>query len=324
MDTLRGAMILLVIFFHATARVERYDDGALGWLTEINLLFEPFRMPALVFISGLLLPRSVSKPWRTYASGKVRTLLWPYLVWSVAFIGLLYATGAGQSEAPLTAQLLGIASGTATYLWFLSFLFLFYMISFFLPPRVRTIGIFVSLALAVAFLFLPDGYQFLKFFFLLAFFWLGDWCARAEALESKAIRHPAVLIIASGLAMASGILAAYGLEVRYSPLFVLGAVGGVLVLASGARAIQETWVGRALASVGINTVVYYTSHYLIIAVTYFVMNRLFGVDQPWVLFVALVVSALAGGWILTVARDRLPAANVLFVWPSRNKVKSSS
>ncbi|WP_368669079.1 hypothetical protein, partial [Micrococcus sp. GbtcB5] len=42
---------------------------------------QSWRMPMLVFLSGVLLPRSVSMPLGTYYRGKAERSLRPFLVW---------------------------------------------------------------------------------------------------------------------------------------------------------------------------------------------------------------------------------------------------
>lgn len=317
MDALRGSMILLVIVFHAASRVQRYDPDALEYVGYFNLFWEPFRMPVLVLLSGMLLSRSLSKPRGQYLIGKVRQLLWPYCVWSVVFIVLLYGTGAGANPEPLWVQLLGIVSGTATYLWFLSFLFVYYVLSLVVGSRVREVLIPMALLAAVPLLWLDGGYQWRKFLFLLAFFWLGDLITRRDMLRLPFLTNSAVVVASGVIAVGTGLVAAVGPATRYSPLTAAGVVAGVTCLVVAARSLSGTRVESILATVGRNTIVYYTSHYVIIAVTYFILNRIAGFSQPDVMFWILVVAALIGGWVLDETRRRIPVFNSLFVMPWR-------
>ncbi|ANY22480.1 hypothetical protein BCM27_06355 [Gordonia terrae] len=317
MDTVRGEMILLVVLYHATTRVTRYDPEALPWLSDFNNFWEPFRMPTLVLLSGMLLSRSLSKPRRDYILGKVRNLLWPYCVWSFIFITLLAATGAGQSQDSLTGQLLGIATGTATYLWFLSFLFAYYIISLFISKDVRLFLIPVLLAASAPLNYIDGYYQLYKFLFMLAFFWLGDAAMNSQFFDRAWVRSWWALsgaAIVAGVAGVSAVL--LGTQVRYMALYCIPVAAGILVIIRAAQLIGDTKVARLLQSVGSETIVYYTSHYTIIAVAYYVLARALPVDQPLVLLFAGLLSALGGGFALVWLRHNLKAFDVLFVLPS--------
>lgn len=324
MDALRGSMVLLVILYHAGGRVRRYEPGSLEYVTFFNDFFEPFRMPVLVMLSGILLTRSMAKSRTKYVEGKVRQLLWPYLVWSVIFIVLLDATGAGSNDAPLWLQLAEIATGTATYLWFLSFLFAYYMISLVTPARLREVGILVSIALTVPLMTSSDLYELRKFFFLLAFFWLGDMIGRKGILQSPRLNGRFLLAVSIAVAVGTGLASSFGLVSRYEPLTLFGALGAAIALISAARAIDRTGAEKVLVRIGASTIVYYTSHFVVIAVAYFVLARFVGLDHPDALFATLVASALLCGWLLDFLRKKLVVVDWLFVmpWPkSKTKTK---
>ncbi|MDK6499355.1 hypothetical protein QP341_26160, partial [Escherichia coli] len=74
-------------------------------------VFQSWRMPMLVFLSGVLLPRSVSKPLGTYYRGKAERILWPFLVWMVVL-----ALATGRPGSLLSGE---FWRGGAWHLWFL-------------------------------------------------------------------------------------------------------------------------------------------------------------------------------------------------------------
>jgi len=61
MDILRGAAILAVITFHSVTFIERYDFEATKLWKNLNETLTFFRMPVLIFLSGMLLPKSLAK-----------------------------------------------------------------------------------------------------------------------------------------------------------------------------------------------------------------------------------------------------------------------
>ncbi|WCC80129.1 acyltransferase family protein [Cutibacterium equinum] len=84
MDSLRGLAVVLVVLHHAVGvpRVLGVGEGLLlpGW-DGFVAFFSSFRMPTLLVMSGMLLATSVRKPLIPFISGKIRKVLWPYVVW---------------------------------------------------------------------------------------------------------------------------------------------------------------------------------------------------------------------------------------------------
>ena len=58
MDTLRGMAIILVIFDHALYHATLNSDSVPEWIATLSLIFNPLRMPLMVFLSGMLLSPS--------------------------------------------------------------------------------------------------------------------------------------------------------------------------------------------------------------------------------------------------------------------------
>src|SRR6478735_4086004 len=83
MDLLRGCAVLLVIAFHASTYPIEFGMEVPDVLVTINVALTPFRLPTLLVLSGMLLPRALEKPLGRYYAGKARNILWPYLVWTV-------------------------------------------------------------------------------------------------------------------------------------------------------------------------------------------------------------------------------------------------
>lgn len=100
MDQLRGIAIVLVLLQHTNAIAGL--SGLEQWpvLEWFNSLFAPYRMPTLLFLSGILLTPSLHKPLREYASGKIRKILWPLAVWSIPTIALLQPSSLKAMAGP--------------------------------------------------------------------------------------------------------------------------------------------------------------------------------------------------------------------------------
>ena len=89
MDLLRGTAILLVIAHHLRLVQQIWDGGTPWAMVELSEALAPFRMPALLFASGLLLARSLRRPPGRFLAGKLRGLLWPWLLWSAVMLPIL-------------------------------------------------------------------------------------------------------------------------------------------------------------------------------------------------------------------------------------------
>jgi uncharacterized membrane protein YcfT len=185
MDTLRGGAVVGVVVLHAELSVADVTGGQLPLVHAFNHALGDLRMPLLVMLSGVLLPRSLAKGFASHLRGKLRHILWPYAVWATFDVthALVDAAVLGQ---PMPWQLVGqLFYDPHTYLWFLAFLFCFHVIAGLASPTVRT--------LAVPVLFwgagqLSDG-DAQKFVWLLAWFLVGDVAAR---LLSERMPRPVV------------------------------------------------------------------------------------------------------------------------------------
>lgn len=71
MDTYRGLAILLGVFFHAVGNFK--SATGLSWISgfdHVSMFFDPYRMPFLLVLSGLLLQRALAKPLAHYLGGR--------------------------------------------------------------------------------------------------------------------------------------------------------------------------------------------------------------------------------------------------------------
>ncbi|NSX38244.1 acyltransferase family protein [Pseudarthrobacter oxydans] len=80
MDVMRGAAVLLVILFHTESQISGNLPGYEPIFAIFNDAVAPFRMPTLMLMSGMLLPRSLRKPVGAYLRGKLFVIGWPYLL----------------------------------------------------------------------------------------------------------------------------------------------------------------------------------------------------------------------------------------------------
>lgn len=319
MDTLRGFAVGLVILYHAEHLIATNMDGMPGWITDANEAMAPFRMPTLVFVSGMLLPAALSKPVNAYVTGKLRRIGWPYLVWSFIYATLLIATAATAGRSEGLATFARIFYDPPTYLWYLFYLLIFYIAALVLRRvpwlALTVVGVLISLMV-------QDDHPALgRFCFLFGLFFLGAVAHTHPAQLDRLLMNwwvRAVAVLGTAVTMA---LAVFGPLVRYQAEFVGGVLCGIAGFILLSRALASTQFGRVLAENGKQSIVYYCTHWLAMLVLFHVLHRA-GLDNALVLLAVNLVAGVASGWIMLMAIRRWPLVNWLYEWkPSRRALR---
>lgn len=303
MDLLRGGAVLLVISHHLRL-VQQVWDGATPWaMVELSEALAPFRMPALLFASGLLLERSLRRSSGDFLRGKVRGLLWPWLLWSALMLPIL---GWGNAFHPLWWM-------NGMYTWFLMALFLYYLVGL-LTRRIWP-G-WVALASIVAWTVLPllgaehemTGPRPDKFVYYAVFFFAGAALRRvlAERALPWTVLVPALLVAAGWGLHAARIDAEPAIPVLQQ-LVVLSAViaaVGIVQRLPRLRALRPVeWLGR-------HTVVAYLVHLPVIEL---LCRHTHLAPSAWTY--ALYFTLTLGVCVLAVLLR--PATGFLYAFPAR-------
>lgn len=311
MDQLRGLAILLVVAFHGRTVLARFTSDVPAGLAEFTAFFAPFRMPLLIFLSGMLLGRSLGKPSRTYFLGKARGIGWPYLVWSVGFLLV-----AGRASAD---HLVAVLWSPPPYLWYLTYLLAYYAMVWVLRAlRVPLVAV-VPVALLTS---AVDGAGLGRFAFLFAFFAAGHVYLQNSHRVGLGARRgwlwgSGVVVVVGGLASAAG------LDLKYEPLFVLVPAAGIALCLLLAPQQGVGPVTRALSCVGRESLVFYVSHFVTLWAVYS-WSTAAGFEEPVPVYLLGVCSALAVGTCLAWARRRSPVVQALFRLPDLPALGRSS
>ena len=169
MDIVRGAAVLAVVAFHSVTMVERYGIEANVIWRYLNETLKLFRMPILVFLSGMLLTRSLAKPTPQYIYGKISGIFWPFLVWSTIY-------GVVLQLDFTNIQALQILYTGGSHLWFLVFLLSYYIVAKPLEGVHPLVIAAVAFALSIA---SPDGDKYSeRILFLMSLFFLASFASR--------------------------------------------------------------------------------------------------------------------------------------------------
>ena len=128
-----GAIILVVLFHVAGAGVAFLLPNAQDfWLSAwkaVSAFLVPVRMPLFFLMSGLLATAAIQRPWRLLVRPRFANLLWPYLLWSVAF-SLVYGFAVAPAD-PFTlilSSFVTIGFGGNAY-WFLTTLVVLFTVA---------------------------------------------------------------------------------------------------------------------------------------------------------------------------------------------------
>ncbi|MDO8106814.1 acyltransferase family protein [Isoptericola sp. b441] len=248
MDTLRGSAILLMLFWHATSLPNLRGMPVPAALLSINDFFLPFRMPTLMFLSGMLLPRALTKPVLVYLRGKLSLIAWPWFVWMVA-----YRITDGSTWA-LVHPSTYVARG---YMWFLFFLCVYYAVA----PIVRRLPPWVMplVLLAGSFAFTPASSVNHRLLYFGIFFFAGAWATHLGPGFMRRVTRPRSVVVLAVPALALGLASALT-DLAYESLYVPASFAGILVAVAAASRLPSR-LTSPVRYVGRNSIVYYTAHF---------------------------------------------------------------
>ncbi|MEK0153945.1 acyltransferase family protein [Arthrobacter oryzae] len=299
MDTLRAVAVFMVIFEHAILLTPL---ALPEWLVDASNVFAPFRIPALMFLSGLLLPKSLAKPAGTYLRGKLSRIVWPYLIWSV----LIWALANWGDDRPnLLIEL--FLNPTTTPMWFLAYLAMYYVIGLFLhglPGALAAIPLLLVSAL------LGENNAG-RFFYLLAFFLMGDYISRNAARFFPILFRREVTIVAGAVGIGLAVAAVSGVDVKYVPALALPVFVSILATIPLVDRLARTKPGEVIGAYGTHTIVFYVLHWPAMVYAWNLLAVL-GVTNAMVLAVGNLLIGLAAGFIALVLVRKFPVLALLF------------
>lgn len=292
MDLLRGTSVLLVALFHATTFGD-WTGGAAAAVTAVNNALSPYRIPTLLVLSGMLLQPSLAKGLPRYAAGKLRHVLWPYLVWAAVF-PLAWGDLSGYLSIDYWLD--------GGYLWFLTVL----LTSYLLAPLTRWVPAgLIALALlgsaVLVYAYAPSDAELLR-----RHLWYGSYFFAGSAFAASVPRWQRAPWLIAGVlgatALAWGVWVA--VEVGYAPkgnpLHALVTLAGVAAVIWLAPRVPRMRLVRSVEWLGRSSIVLYTVHLPAMLIPWRAI-RLAGLGDTWVVapvlfFFAVGVAALATKW----------------------------
>lgn len=305
MDAARGVAVLLVVILHGATIPMSTGAGSETWV-EINRYIEPVRMPLLLFLSGMLLPRSLAKPWTTFLRGKLHGIAWPLLVWMLLYGVLVFRNSVFDPGLWRSGD----------YLWFL-----FVVLGcYFLGMLARWVHpLLIALVMVAAITAIPDPPMHrldMKLLYFGAFFFFGAGLGRfvPQWTRAPAWIGVVVTVIAGWLCFQ----AADDLDLRRGTaiaasisLICLAAMLWWLPrLPSNRGTAWLEWFGR-------HSLVVYVSHFPIMILVHRTVDR-FDVES-WIHVGFCTVVTLLVVTVMTLIR---PQTSWLYAWPQRKPAPS--
>jgi fucose 4-O-acetylase-like acetyltransferase len=301
-DMLRGLAVLLVAAVHIQAPLAERVPETPKFVILAGNSIRPFRMPLLFFLSGLFLPASLKKRPKRYVMGKVKSLVWPFILWTAITIVLLWEIHwIHRPEVLLTGL---------HHLWFLAVLIAYYAVA----PLGRCIPFAAWLIPLLVFAHFAQQTHLERYLWFAIFFFAGAVLAsRASAWQGLSWPLPALLLCFAGV---WALIAAFDWKLRtefslFSFPAVISCILGLVWLAPRLpRSSFLEWVGRG-------SIVVYLTNLITITIAARLLHT-FGIEQVW----ANVAALLFAGLLIPISLIPLKSTT-LFVWPSKQMVRRS-
>lgn len=310
MDALRGIAIVLIVLLHATEIQRSTGDDVHGVFMRFNAFMEPFRIPLLMVLSGMLLGGSLRKGTARYLTGKVRAILWPFLVWTTILVAVVPFLGWETLLRSLWAP--------GTYLWYLHTLFICYLIALALRrvPPLAASALALSAALLLNSFVIPEPVSLMnpvRITMMLACFFAGSWIMQQKELVLAATRRWWVIAVLALAGVGLGLIAQVpGMHVSNNPLLTVPLLA---TICAGIGVVQRfewsSWPARYIRWVGQHSIIYYVTHWITILYALRVVHLL----PDWrsvVVIPALVAAVLVAGGILALLERWVPPVRWLF------------
>jgi len=262
----KGFCIILVVMMHGTLGVE----GALqarGWFGELVEFARPFRIPAFFLLSGLLLSRTIDKPWPAYLDRKVAHFAYFYLLW-LAISVAVKSGEVGIACAP-ARFLTGLVEPIGT-LWFIYILPLFFIVTKLArtqPALIMAGALVLALAAPQTGWTVPDEFAARYVFFLAGYLGVRHATALADWAAQNAGKALATLF-AWGVVMAAVTFTGLGGYLAQSRVDALAlGLAGAAALIVASSLLAERGLLRVIRVFGENSLPVYLAFFLPMAAT---------------------------------------------------------
>ena len=309
-DTAKGFGIVLVVFGHAMRGL--VSANLMTWTPAarfVDAWIYAFHMPLFFFLSGLFLFRSAIKAWPAFVWDKLRTIAYPYFVWSLIALAIKAPLGQTVNYPRDLSDIPLILYQPIEQFWFLYVLLLLAIVT----GSLLKFGVNAWLILLLAALLYPGilPIPFLKWVPLdqvrlyAIFLALGTVAGRYRVVETVAeIRGGwLVVVVAPGLVVSS--LAGWSDIAHHYPLQFIFAVSGTAAVVGLAVLIDKAKWDAAMQLLGRYTLEIFVAHTIISAAVRITLQELTDVTSPALYLLLCTVAGLVVPILLAVGFQRI-------------------
>jgi fucose 4-O-acetylase-like acetyltransferase len=313
-DIAKGIAIILVVYGHTAQGMIHREWWSGSGAVFSDVFVYSFHMPAFFFIAGLFVRNSLTKRGgKRFTIDKLKTILYPYLVFSIISVALEPLIGrfkSGTTPFHWNVFLRSIADGEAE--WFLFVLFICLMLAL-LTAQVPSWLRFLIAVLAA--LIPPFGPQFInqvlrEFCFLAAGMWVGTSIQHLERIRLAMAAVGLTLLVMFQVT----IIHLYGRAVLWQWIFILLGLTGTAGLFLLAKLLDKHRFGDGLAWVGRASLGVFLMSAFAQGATREVLLRVFHTREFWMQLLLPTLFATVLPAIVWYQQDRWHLG-WLFRWP---------
>lgn len=333
-DAAKGMAILLVVFGHAAGGlIDANPPGFAPWLRYGFLAVYTFHMPLFFLLAGLFVQSRLEKGREPFVRGVVRTVVYPYFLWSIVQFTAIYAAGSlvNQPVERYWPTILALPWRTVSQFWFLHALFLIHLLALIAWRLGGARAVLATAVLLKVLAYLMPTVPALNLAAANApYYALGMLIGPTRLTEAVSAASPrvraslaggALVSVAVLLTQANALQSFATVEHAISPAIAriawLPAMLPAAILCSAALLVASHRVAGGTGAIagavrylGTMTMPIFLLHILFIAGTRIVLDKLLGVSGTMVLPM-LIAAGIAGPLLVRIATDRARLTRLL-------------
>jgi fucose 4-O-acetylase-like acetyltransferase len=322
-DVSRGFGIIAVVLWHTAGGIIRTGLPAPTDAPRIVDAWDAYgyrAMPLFFLVSGLFVIGSLRRTDRDFVGNKLRTLLYPYLVWSLLSIMLGTVAGGSSNYGITIADLPRLVYDPILQYWFL-YALLAVMLGYQLLYRIRVSPVMIVALAAVAHLvtvlvgvttipYVVAQIGLFSVFFAIAAAFGPTIIATVIAASSRILLVPVVL----GVVAFIPLLLVVPLP---APIWIppISSTLATIAFVALAEIVSRTPLGRVFGFLGRLSLQIYVAQIIFASGTRVILVKL-GIDAFWVDFLLGSAVGLLGPVVLATLTDRVHFP-YLWTWPRR-------
>lgn len=331
MDYAKGIAIFGVVIWHVVGGVVGSGVTHTPAMEAFGDLWDMYTfrlMPVFFFLSGMFFVRSVDRPFMKVFISKLRTVAYPYFVWSIITLLVGTLTLSVRNGGESISDLPRLLYDPILHYWFLYALFVI-MIGYYLLAQLKinrwiiAVGSVALFIASAATIFYTQWYVGGQIGYFAAYFVAGAVIGPkfAALVENTPIRTHLVLIVLSIVAFVLMPITALNVEsLIWQPM----ASTLALIVTISISAVLSKWEVLGFIDYwGQLSLEIYLVHVLALASFRIVLFNILNIDNAWIHIIGGVIFAMAVPIILVWVLNKLNM-NILFVAPrlsQQRKVK---